>query len=233
VTATVGVERAEQAPSPDRLGEAAQARERPFFLDQEGRIDLGRGVVHGHDQVERRLPGQPGVARAVLKQQHARQRPARPLPAVRRALPCPPHQARVLQHPLGPGVAEREAVLRHELLVKVLHREVEVARAELLQHPLDAVDRHPPARDPAAPPVDQPLRPFGLVAIAQAAEVPLAHPQHLRRFQAAQRPAPPSADRLDDPRHPYLRQHPTPPARPNRTDRVLRNPDIPRATDKS
>jgi hypothetical protein len=212
VAAAIGVERAEQPVPADHLGQTQKARDRALFLDQKGRIDLGCGIVHGHDQVELRLPGQPGVARAVLKQQHARQGPAWPLLAMRRALPCPPHQARVLQHPLGPGVAEREAVLRHELLVEVLHRQIEVARAELLQHPLDAVERHAAPRDPAAPPVDQALRALGLVALPQAPEMPLAHAQHLRRLHAAQRPAPPPADRLDDPRHPYLRQHPIPPA---------------------
>src|SRR5215213_8244671 len=37
-------------------------------------------------------------------------------------------------------------------------------------------------------------------------------------------------NRIDDPGHPDLRQHPIPPAK-TRTDRVLPNPDISRVTD--
>ena len=58
-----------------------------------------------------------------------------------------------------------------------------------------------------------------------------AHPKHFRRLQTAQRAAPVTTDRLDDPGHSDLRQHPTPPVAPNQTDRVLRNADIPCAMD--
>ena len=81
---------------------------------------LSRGVIHGHDQIERRLPREPLVARAVLKQQHARQRPARPLLAVRRASGRLADQAGRLEAELGPGVAELELVLGLQPLVKVL-----------------------------------------------------------------------------------------------------------------
>ena len=233
MAAAVGVERAEQAVPPDHLGQAAQARERPFLLDQEGGVELAGRIIEGGDQVERRPAAEPGVGRAVLKQHHARQRPAWPSPAVRRALRRPLDQARVLQDALGPAVAQLELVLRPQPLVEVLDGEVEVARPVLLQQPLNPVDRHPPARDPAAPPVDQTFRPLRLVAVAQPAKVALAHPQHLRRLATAQCPAPPPTDRLNDPSHPNLRQHATSPILLNRTDRELPNPDIPRATDRS
>jgi hypothetical protein len=103
-----------------------------------------------------------------------------------------------------------------------------------LRRPPDqaGVDRHPPARDPAAPPIDQTFRSLGLVAVAQPAEVAFARPQHRRRLATAQCPAPPSTGRLNDPSHPNLRQHATSPILMNRTDRALPNPDTPRATDK-
>ena len=79
----IGVERAEQAVPADRLGQAKKARHRAFLLDQERRIDLPGGIVERNDQIEiaseRRKPA---MGRAVLEQQHSRQRPAHPLLAV-------------------------------------------------------------------------------------------------------------------------------------------------------
>jgi hypothetical protein len=107
---------------------------------------------------------------------------------VRRALRRALDQAGVLQDALGPGVAQLELLLGDQPPVEMLGREVEGARPVLVQHPLD-----------------QALGALGLVAVAQAAEVPLAHPQHLRRLDAAQRPAPMASDRRDDPGHSDLR----------------------------
>lgn len=61
VAAAVGVEAAEQALPGDRLDEPAKARRRAFLLHQEHRVDRAGGVIHGDDQVERRLPDQPFV----------------------------------------------------------------------------------------------------------------------------------------------------------------------------
>jgi hypothetical protein len=52
VAAAVGVELHEQAVPFDHLEQPAKAAQRAFFLDQKGRVDLARGVVHGHDQIE-------------------------------------------------------------------------------------------------------------------------------------------------------------------------------------
>ena len=84
VAAAVGVEGAEEALLLDRFPKPAKAREGAFFLDQEGRDDLARGVVHGGDEVEVAAQiHQPAVGRAVLEQEHPRQGPARPPLAVR------------------------------------------------------------------------------------------------------------------------------------------------------
>src|SRR6185436_4881853 len=114
--------------------------------------------------------------------------------------------------------------------VEVLGCEIEVAGAELLNHPRNLVDRCPPARGPPAPPVHDPLCPVRLIGVAQPAKVPLAHPQQLRRLHAAQLPRLMQPNRIDDPGHSDLRQHAIPPVNA-RTDRVLPNPDISRVTD--
>ena len=74
VAGPVGIERAEQPALPDHLEKCPEARHRALLLDEEGRVDLARGVVHGDDQVERRLAGEPLMARAVLVHHHAGER---------------------------------------------------------------------------------------------------------------------------------------------------------------
>jgi hypothetical protein len=126
-----------------------------------------------------------------------------------RATPRDADQAPLLKQALGPGVAKREGRhLRPQRLVEVLGREVEVARAELPQHPLDGVHRRPPTRRLASSSINQPFGAFSLMPITQPAEMPLAHPQQLARLDAAQRPAVAASDRLANPRHPHLRMHP-------------------------
>src|SRR3954453_4580435 len=96
--------------------------------------------------------------------------------------------------------------------MEVLGREIEVAGAELLDHPRDLVDRCPPARRPPTPPVHNPLRAPLLIGVAQPAKVPLAHPQQLRCLHAAELLRLMQPNRIDDPGHPDLRQHAIPPA---------------------
>src|SRR4051794_10837115 len=91
--------------------------------------------------------------------------------------------------------------------MEVLGREIEVAGAELLDHPRDLVDRCAPARRPPAPPDHNPLRAPLLVGVAQPAKVPLAHAQQLRCLHAAQLLRLMQPNRIDDPGHSDLRQH--------------------------
>src|SRR3954466_2782785 len=217
VAAAVGVEGAEQALPRDGLLQPDETRGGPLLLDQDGREDRAGGVVHRDDQVECRALRQPSVLRAVLEHQYAWQRPARPLLAVGRALRCLCDQAALLQHALGPRVAaDKQLAVRHgpalDRFVEVLGREIEVAGAELLNHPRNLVDRCPPARGPPAPAVPYPLFPVRLIGVAQPAKVPLAHPQQLRRLHAAQLPRLMQPNRIDDPGHSDLRQHAIPPA---------------------
>jgi hypothetical protein len=48
----VGVQRAWQTPRAEHLGERLEGAHGAFFVDQKGRVDLGGGIIHGHDQVE-------------------------------------------------------------------------------------------------------------------------------------------------------------------------------------
>src|SRR3954454_7633373 len=137
---------------------------------------------------------------------------------MRRALGRLADEPTYLQHALGPGVAARERrSVRHrpavDRFVEVRGREIEVAGAKLLNHPLDLVHARPPARCPPAPPVHDPLCPVRLIGIAQPAKVPLAHPQQLRRLYAAQLLRLMQPNRIDDPGHSALRQHAIPPVK--------------------
>jgi len=70
----------------DGLRQPAETRRRILPLGQEDRGDLAGHVVERDDQVPilRRI-GQPGMGRAILSQQHARQRPALALLAMHAA----------------------------------------------------------------------------------------------------------------------------------------------------
>ena len=202
----VGVEAAEQTLRLDRLLEPPEARVRAFLLHQKGRIDLARGIVHARHQVQLSVQRRkPAEGRGVLEHQHAGKRPPGPPPAVHPAALRRLHQTRPLKLKLGPGVAVGEAMIAHQVLVKVLRREVSIARPVLLQQPLNLVHWRPPTRGSAAAPVDQALRPLSLVTIPKPAKVTFAHPQHLRRLQTTQPATAIPTNRLDNPSHSDLR----------------------------
>ena len=64
VAGPVGIERAEQPALADHLAGRPEARHRALLGDEEGRVDLVRGVVHGDDRVPP-AAGNPFMARAV------------------------------------------------------------------------------------------------------------------------------------------------------------------------
>src|SRR3954469_10981507 len=137
---------------------------------------------------------------------------------MRRALGRLSDEPTYLQHALGPGVAARERrSVRHgpavDRFVEVLGREIEVAGAKLLNHPLDLVHARPPARRPPASAVHDPLCPVRLIGLPQPAKLRVAHPQPLRRLYAAQLLRLMHPNRIDDPGHSDLRQHAIPPAK--------------------
>ena len=161
----------------------------PSSSTEEGRVDFARGVVHGDDQVERRLAGEPLMPRAVLVHHHARKRAAWALAPVRaapgRRSPAPIS----LQGQPHPVVAALAAVLRHQLLVEVLGGEVPVAGVEQLEHPRHFVHRRATCREAAQAAVVETLRAVRLKAIPPAPEGALRDAQDLRRLRLAQHTA--------------------------------------------
>ena len=185
VAGAVGVERAEQALGPDRLGHPLEARHGALFGDEEGRVDIAGRIVHGDDQVPPST-GDPLVARAVLVQHHAGQGTARPLAPVRPTPGCRAPAPMGLQAQPQPVVAALEAVIGHQLLVEVLGREVPVAGVEQLQHPRHLVHRRAPRREAAQAAVVETVGSLRLVAVAPAPEGALRDTQNLRRLRLAQ-----------------------------------------------
>src|SRR6516225_5249301 len=204
-----------------------------------GRVDLARGIVQNHDQVVPAFVLKPLVPAAVDVQQHPRQRPPLPPFAMRPALASARHQARSLQGLLHPGITQLDPVLGLQLLLKVLHVQIEVLLPIQRKHSLHCGHRHPSTRRLAPPPVEQPVVALFLVALATTPHVPVADAQNLRRLP----PRDLLRHRLQHhilyfhrPLHRGLRvgihaSHglPSPPAK--RTYHVLSQPDISCATD--
>jgi hypothetical protein len=138
-------------------------RQRPFLLHEEGRVGLARGIVHRHDQVQRRLPIQPLRPAAVLAQHHARTRLPLPLATVSALLPLHPHQARLLQPALHQAVAQRVAVPLHQVLVEVLHVPSQMIAPVERQDRIDHSLRRRVARRPPQPTIPQRLQPAFLI----------------------------------------------------------------------
>ena len=155
-----------------------EARHGALFGDEEGRVDLAGRIVHGDDQVPPSTRD-PLVARAVLMQHHAGQgtalllAPVRPAPGRRAPAPMG------LQAQPQPVVAALEAVIGHQLVVKVLGREVPVAGVEQLQDRHHLIHRRTARRGLAQTPVVEALRPFRLVAFPPAPKGALRDAQNL------------------------------------------------------
>ena len=129
-----------------------------------------------------------------------RNRPPRPLLAVRRALGRGPDQPGAVQGNLRYRVAERVSVPLGQLLVEMLDGEVGVLVPVEPEHPLDFLLRRPPRRRPAAL-VDEPRLAFRLVPILPALKRANAHPQKLRRRILADLPAlPPQRSQIAEKR---------------------------------
>lgn len=202
VRAAIGVEGAEEALRGDRLEQPEEARHRPFLLDQEGRVDRARRIVEGDDEIELLLdPGEPAMGRAVLEEQHARQRPALAPLAMHAAALRRAHQPGGVQRQPGHRVAQLVAVPLDEMLVEVLHVHAAVALLVETLHARQLGRRRPLRRGLADPQVAQPLDAILLVAGHQAAEVPPRHAQQLPGLLARQAPLPVTLKRIFEPAH--------------------------------
>jgi hypothetical protein len=99
-------------------------------------VNLAGGIIEHHQQIVAAAVPQPGVRAAIQMQQHARQRTTRSPPAMHPAPPPLGHQSGTLQRQLHPGVAQGNAMLLPQLLVKMAHVEIEILLAIQRQHPL-------------------------------------------------------------------------------------------------
>jgi hypothetical protein len=183
VGAPVRIKAERQAALAKDFAQRPKRRSRAFLLDQKGGIDRARRVIQRHDQIERRLPLNPDMARAVLMQHHPRQRPTRSL-APMRAAPLRLLQKTLrMKKRLRPGVAPREIVLRHQMLVKMLGREALITLAIQSFDLMFAINRNPLARRLAEPTIQQTRLAVVLKALTPTAKRPLVDAQQLRRFQ--------------------------------------------------
>ena len=188
MTAAIGIQAQRQAIPTEHLQQRLERRIRAFFLGQKRRINLARGIVHRHHQIERRSVGQPRVPRGVLVQHHAGQRLALTLLAVFATRLGAHHQLGLLQHVLDPAVAACPPVLATVPSVKMLDVPASEACAVHSPHLQYFIDRGAPARHLRHAPVDQPLHPIGLIAGDLAPECAFAHPQQPSRIGLVQPP---------------------------------------------
>ena len=127
------------------------------------------------------------MGRAVLKEKHARQRPALALLAVRTAALRLARQTCRLRRKTRHGVAELVAMPLLHLLVEVLHREIAVALLVEPPHARQFRRRRPPRRRLAEPAITQSLPTLLVVAVDQSPKLTARHAQKLARPLAVRR----------------------------------------------
>src|ERR1700723_928498 len=92
----------------------------------------------------------------------------------------PPHQTRSLQRLLHPGIAQFDPVIRLQLLVKVLHVQIEIRLPVECKHLLHRGPRYPSGPGPAPAPARQSVITKLLVAFPPTSRVSVADPDDLR-----------------------------------------------------
>src|SRR6266568_2340824 len=241
----VAIERAESSLALDHFRQRRHHRARRFFFHQLRVVGFVGRVVEHLDQVIPAVVLEPLVMTPIQVQQHPRQRPRRPPLAVYAALPRLLHQPRSLQGQLDPRVAQPDAMLFPQLLVKVPHVEVVVALLIEPQHFFHGLQRHALGARSAPAPVEQPVVAVLLVAAPPAPHAPVADAENLRRLP----PRDPLRQRpqnhllnLHRPLHggrwicmhsASPQQNASSPHRPQRTDHVRIGADISCANDTS
>ncbi len=121
VRAPVGLQRTEQPLGRNARLQPPEATHRPFFLDEEGRIELAGRIIHRHNQIPL-TTGHTFMRGAVLMEHHPGQRFARPFLAMRPTPGRPDHLPSRLQGPLRPRVGPRPTMLLLPTVVKMLDR---------------------------------------------------------------------------------------------------------------
>ena len=188
VAPAIRIKRAEQAMRLNHLAQRRKTAHRPLLGHEKRRVNLARRIVHRHNQVPP-TPRNPLMTRPIPVQHHPGQRTTRALATMRPATRGRANPAMRLQRQTNPVVTPTHAVLRHQLLVEVLRREVPVARVEQIKHPRNLVNRSAARRHTTETAVVKSLRSLRLIPVTPAPERPLADAQNLRSLQLAQRAA--------------------------------------------
>src|SRR5260370_37670420 len=129
-------------------------------------------------------------------QQHSRKRSAHTPQAVRAALLPAAHQSRALQSLLHPGIAELNAMLLLQFLVKMAHVEIEILLPIQPQDLLRRLQRYPPRTGPATTAIPQSVIPPLLIAAGPTPPLTLAAVDNLRRLPPGDAPRPSAPNHL-------------------------------------
>ena len=130
----------------------------------------------------------PGVFAGIDVQQHSGQRTPGTTTPMCSSPPLPVHQSRSLQCHLHPRVADPDAVLLGQLLVKMAHVEIEILLPVELQHLLGRLQRNSFRARPPFPPVVQPVVAVFLVAFPPPPHGPVGDADNLGRLPPLQTP---------------------------------------------
>ena len=181
-------------PSPRRVPVATVKK--VFALYRETYFDLN--VQHFHEKlkpdhgielsytwVKQALQGAGLVGRGRKRGVHRKRRERRPplaAFAMHSAFASPPHQTRSLQRLLHPGIAQFDPVIRLQLLVKVLHVQIEIRLPVECKHLLHRGHRYPSGRGLAPAPIIQSVVSALLVPLPPPPPLSIANPDDLRRL---------------------------------------------------
>src|SRR5271170_1800730 len=185
MAAPVAIQGAEQSLLLEPLSPSGHHCLRRFLLHHLRVVNLTGAIIQNHDQIVPALLSQPTVPAAVDVQPHPRQGSARSSFAVRSALAPTRHHPRSLQNPFHPAVAEPNLMLGPQLLVKVLHIQIEITLPVQLQHPLHGRHRYAFGRRLSAPAVEQAAESKLLITLPPAPHMPVADAQDLSRLPPA------------------------------------------------
>ena len=186
VRAAIGLQGTEQTPRLDHLPPPLETA--PFFLDEEGRRELGGRIIQGRNQIP--LTARPPLMRgAVLVEHHPRQRCAGSLLAMR-AAPGRADDLALGRHPLlRPGVGATPAMVRLPALVEMFDRPPRGAGRRQGPHLPNRLHRDSSGGGPPESPIRSPFRALGFVADAPPTKRPFRAPEPLRRFEHRQFPS--------------------------------------------
>ena len=204
VAAPVGVQGAEQSFGPNNFADPLEAAPGTFLVDEEHRVMLAGGVVHGDDEVPS-LPRHPFVPAAVLVEHHAG--PGSPLPSLAmdaaswRLL----YQPGLLEAGLDPGVAAGSPgalVPGVEMPCAPARMPSVIARGQSQ----DLIHGRPAVGCLGDPPIVEGIQPPVVVPLDVAAERAVGYPQDPGRLLLRKPSLLPSVVRFLESFHPDLLQ---------------------------